>query len=69
MELATRRSDIATGGFVRGSRCPYCRDWLVAPESSELVDGQDIRHRWVCDGCGRESETAIALSPRRRIAR
>lgn len=41
--------------------CPACGDWLVAPVSSEFVDGAEIRHHWKCEACGETSSTAIAL--------
>ena len=44
--------------------CPHCGDRVVAPEASEFVTGGLIRHRWLCESCGRESRTAIALVAR-----
>lgn len=68
MRLQNQQSEVSvfSRGFAAGSRCPYCRDRLVAPESSELVDGRDIRHQWVCDACGRRSEIKVALYSRAR---
>jgi transcription elongation factor Elf1 len=43
-------------------RCPHCNDQMVAPVSSEFVDGSEIRHRWQCDFCGKSFSTAIPLA-------
>jgi len=43
--------------------CPNCGDWLIAPVSSEFVEGIEIRHCWECDSCGEASSTSIPLSP------
>jgi hypothetical protein len=45
--------------------CPGCGDRLVAPESSEFVDGGEIRHHWLCDACGHEFCTALTLEVER----
>jgi hypothetical protein len=50
------QSDLATPA------CPYCGDRLLAPEVSEFVDGDEIRHHWSCDSCGGESRTSIELT-------
>jgi hypothetical protein len=47
--------------FVARARCPHCGDLLVAPDLSELIDGDKIRHHWSCDSCGCPSHTSIAL--------
>jgi hypothetical protein len=43
-------------------RCPHCGDWIVAPLLSEFVEGGEIRHHWVCDGCGETACTTILLT-------
>jgi predicted RNA-binding Zn-ribbon protein involved in translation (DUF1610 family) len=43
-------------------RCPNCGDWMVAPVSSEFVEGGEIRHHWECDGCGEFSSSFIPLT-------
>ena len=40
-------------------RCPNCGDWMVAPVSSEFVEGGEIRHHWECDSCGEYSSSSI----------
>ncbi len=54
-----RRSNIRV--FATPARCPHCGDWMVAPVSSEFVEGGEIRHHWECDACGRSSSTSIPL--------
>jgi len=41
------------------TRCPQCGDVMVAPVSSEFVEGGEIRHHWECDACGEFSSTSI----------
>jgi hypothetical protein len=48
--------------FAAPARCPHCGDWMVAPVSSEFVEGGEIRHHWECDACGRPSSTSIPLT-------
>ena len=43
-------------------RCPYCRDLMVAPVSSEYVEGVEIRHHWECDSCGETSSISIPIT-------
>lgn len=43
-------------------RCPHCGDWMVAPVTSEFVEGGEIRHHWECDTCGESSTTTIPLT-------
>ncbi len=43
------------------ARCPHCDDWMVAPVSSEFIEGGEIRHTWECDSCGEISATVIDL--------
>jgi len=41
--------------------CPYCGDRLVAPVTSEFVDGMEIRHHWECEACGRTAHISLEL--------
>ncbi len=41
--------------------CPACGDSMVAPVSSEFVEGGEIRHHWQCEACGEASEASISL--------
>jgi hypothetical protein len=34
---------------------------MVAPESSEFVEGGEIRHHWECEACGEPSSTCIPV--------
>lgn len=45
-----------------GLYCPHCADPMIAPSASEFVQGEGIRHRWVCEACGTETETIIPLA-------
>jgi hypothetical protein len=47
--------------FAAPARCPHCGDWMVAPESSEFVEGGEIRHHWECEACGGPSSTSIPV--------
>jgi hypothetical protein len=51
----------AIRSFTAPARCPHCDDWMVAPVSSEFVEGGEIRHNWECEGCGEFSSTIIEL--------
>jgi hypothetical protein len=51
----------AIRAFASPIRCPACGDWMVAPVSSEFVEGGEIRHHWECDACGEASSTIITL--------
>jgi hypothetical protein len=35
---------------------------MVAPVSSEFIDGVEIRHHWECDSCGHASSISIPLT-------
>jgi len=41
--------------------CPLCDDWMVAPVTSEFVEGGEIRHKWACDACGETTLATIDL--------
>ncbi len=43
-------------------RCSNCGEWVVAPLLSEFVEGEEIRHHWVCDGCGETSRTTVPVN-------
>lgn len=51
----------AIRAFANPVRCPGCGDWMVAPVSSEFVEGGEIRHHWECDACGQTTSTVITL--------
>jgi hypothetical protein len=51
----------AIRAFSAPARCPHWDDWMVAPVSSEFVEGGEIRHTWECDACGEVSATVIDL--------
>ena len=37
--------------------CVWCGEKLIAPEGSEYVGTDEIRHSWQCSRCGHEFET------------
>ena len=39
--------------------CPKCGELLMAPEYSECLDRNDVRHVWMCDKCDYGFETLI----------
>jgi uncharacterized protein with PIN domain len=47
--------------FATPARCPHCDDMMVAPVSSEFVEGGEIRHHWECEACGEYSSTSIPV--------
>jgi hypothetical protein len=60
MRLHTYRTKLsAIRAFAAPMRCPRCGDVMVAPVSSEFVEGGEIRHHWECDACGEPSSTSI----------
>jgi formylmethanofuran dehydrogenase subunit E len=52
----------AVRAFANPMRCPHCDDFMVAPVSSEFVEGGEIRHHWECDACGEPSSTSVELA-------
>ncbi len=50
------------GAFGSPPRCANCGEWVIAPLLTEFVEGSEIRHHWVCDGCGETSCTVISLA-------
>jgi hypothetical protein len=52
----------ALRAFATPTCCPHCGDWMVAPVSSEFVEGGEIRHHWECEACGETSSTTIPLT-------
>jgi hypothetical protein len=48
--------------FASSARCVHCGEWMVAPLLSEFVEDGEIRHHWVCDGCGETTCTIIPLT-------
>jgi hypothetical protein len=44
---------------VNKNSCPQCGEWILAPEWSEYLSEQCVRHTWSCDACGYGFETAV----------
>jgi DNA-directed RNA polymerase subunit RPC12/RpoP len=49
---------------VRRFGCSRCGDKLIAPEMSEFISEEEVRHHWSCARCGHEFETTVLLSYR-----
>jgi hypothetical protein len=62
MQLQYESATLSTmRAFASPVRCPLCGDWMVAPITSEFVEGGKIRHLWECDACGESTLTSIEL--------
>jgi hypothetical protein len=48
-----------------GAVCPKCREWLLAPERSEFIAADRIRHCWSCCRCAHRFETVLDLAAAR----
>ena len=44
---------------VNKNSCPQCGEGLLAPEWSEYLNAQCVRHTWSCEACGYGFETAV----------
>ena len=42
--------------------CPKCGELLMAPEYSQCLDRNDVRHVWMCDKCDYGFETLIRFN-------
>ena len=42
--------------------CPKCGELLMAPEFSECLEDNNVRHFWSCDGCEYPFETLISFN-------
>ena len=63
MQLHDFRAKLsAIRSFAAPTQCPHCGDVMVAPVSSEFVEGGEIRHHWECEVCGKFSSTSIPLA-------
>lgn len=69
MHLQIHLAKLATiRAFAAPACCPHCGDWMVAPVSSEFVEGGEIRHHWECEACGRASDASISLDTEVELA-
>jgi len=44
-----------------GIACIRCNDSLIAPNWSEYVSENHVRHSWSCESCGHQFETSDRL--------
>ena len=42
--------------------CPKCGELLMAPEYSQCLDRNDVRHVWMCDKCDYGFETLLRFN-------
>jgi hypothetical protein len=45
-----------------GNQCVQCSTDIIAPEWSEHLSDQCVRHVWSCDACGYQFENTVQLS-------
>jgi hypothetical protein len=48
-------------GWQFGTSCHQCHDDVIAPNRSEYVSEDQIRHIWSCESCGHEFEMSVNL--------
>jgi len=41
------------------NNCPQCSEALLAPDWSEYLSEDRIRHTWSCEACGYRFETTV----------
>jgi hypothetical protein len=61
LRVAVPTSYIHERYFGRPS-CPKCGELLMAPEYSECLNRNDIRHGWICDKCDYGFQTLIRFN-------
>ena len=61
LHLAVPMSHVHERYFGRPS-CPKCGELLMAPESSEYLYYDEVRHSWICDGCDYRIKTLIRFN-------
>ena len=44
-----------------GTSCDQCQDDIIAPNRSEYVNQDQVRHFWSCDNCGHQFEMSVNL--------
>jgi Zn ribbon nucleic-acid-binding protein len=59
MISTTMRGTCAQERYLGGPSCPKCGGLIIAPETSELMSDEQIRHTWSCDECGYKFQTLI----------
>jgi hypothetical protein len=59
MISTTMRVTYAQERYLGGLSCPKCGGLIIAPEASEFISDEQIRHAWSCDECDYEFQTLI----------
>ena len=61
LNIAVPMSYVHERYFGRPS-CAKCGELMMAPEFSEYLNHDEIRHIWVCDGCDYRIKTLIRFN-------
>ena len=61
LSIAVPMSYVHERYFGRPS-CAKCGGLMMAPESSEYLNHDEVRHSWICDGCDYPFETLIRFN-------
>lgn len=56
---ATGRANAPGASLFGRQLCPQCAHLLVAPDASQHVCEQTVRHIWSCEACGNEFKTIV----------
>jgi hypothetical protein len=59
MISTTMRVTYAQERYLGGLSCLKCGGLIIAPEASEFMSDEQIRHAWSCDECDHEFQTLI----------
>ena len=59
MTLQSAATIVSTPRSLAMRACPHCYQLAVAPEASEFVSEDKVRHFWSCDSCGHEFATSV----------
>ena len=54
--------EVASVTSVTANQCAQCREDIIAPEWSEHLSDDCIRHVWSCEACGYRFEDTVYLS-------
>ena len=61
LNIAVPMSYVHERYFGRPS-CPKCGELLMAPESSECLNHDEVCHSWICDECNYRFKTLVRFN-------
>jgi hypothetical protein len=61
---AAGQTSVPGVNFFGHQLCPQCLNSLVAPDASQHISEQTIKHIWFCEACGTEFATLVKLRRR-----